>query len=123
MSDSSSLLPPTGHIDQFKNVAFERTIEVPTERLDRGIVEGKWPVPGFIHMDVQGAELMVLNGFGVHLHHVRCLWLEVEQVELYANQPLADEVADYLTEAGFELVCNRAGATHGDQLWKRRAGA
>lgn len=122
VSDSSSLLAPTGHTQHFEHVAFEQTIEVPTVRLDRGIADAHWPVPDFIHMDVQGAELMVMDGLGDHLRHVRCIWLEVEQLELYANQPLEADVATYLTEAGFELVWQRRGKLHGDQLWRRKQG-
>lgn len=122
VSDSSSLLRPTGHTDHFKHVAFTSTIDVPTMRLDEGISAGHWPVPDFIHLDVQGAELMVLDSLGAHLKRVRCIWLEVEDVELYADQPLAQEVAEYLTAAGFECSWSHAGKTHGDQLWIRRAG-
>lgn len=122
VSDSSSLLRPTGHADHFKQVAFASTIEVPTIRLDEGLSTGRWPAPDFIHLDVQGAELMVLDGLGAHLEGVRCIWLEVEEVELYADQPLAHEVSAYLTAAGFECSWSHSGKFHGDQLWIRRAG-
>ena len=120
VSDSSSLLAPTGHTHHFEHVAFRQTVEVPTVRLDHGIEKAQWPAPDFIHMDVQGAELMVLDGLGSHLQDVRCIWLEVEQLELYAGQPLEKEVTTYLSAAGFELVWNRRGKLHGDQLWRRR---
>ena len=120
VSNSSSLLPPTGHLEHVKHVAFESTITVPTKRLDGEITAGNLPSPDFLHIDVQGAELMVLNGLGAYLKQVRAVWLEVENVELYADQPLAEDISTYLTQAGFQLIWDTTGKTSGDQLWCRR---
>lgn len=119
VSDSSSLLAPAEHLNVFASVAFESAIEVPTRRLDGAIDAGELPAPDFIHMDVQGAELMVLNGLGVHVAGVKLIWLEVERVELFEGQPLAEEVATYLAGRGFTLEYDGVAGHSGNQLWSR----
>lgn len=117
VSDSSSLLEPTGHKEHFANVAFSNILHVPTRRLDEEIRSGELPQPDFLHLDVQGAELMVLSGLGECLAGVRVIWLEVGHVELYAGQPLAADVQQVLKAAGFALEWERKGEVQGDQLW------
>lgn len=70
-------------------------------------------------MDVQGAELMVLNGLGVHVAGVKLIWLEVERVELFEGQPLAENVATYLADRGFTLEYDGVAGHSGNQLWSR----
>ncbi len=72
-------------------------------------------------MDVQGAELMVLEGLGAVLDHVEAVWLEVERVELYKGQPLVDDVHEFLCKNGFELIIDAVGDSVDNQLWMRRA--
>ena len=120
VSDSSSLLEPAKHIEVHPNVAFNEAIEVTTRRLDRWLAESNALPPHFIHMDVQGAELMVLEGLGAALEHVEAIWLEVERVELYKGQPLVDEVHRFLDQNGFELAIDSVGEID-NQLWLRRA--
>ena len=118
-SDSSSLLAPTKHIDVIKHVSFGKVISVETKRLGDLIQTGFLPKPNFIHMDVQGAELMVLEGFSEFIRNVECIWLEVEAVELYEGQPLVDDVRRFMKEKGFELCLDTVGELDGDQLWAR----
>ena len=117
MSDSSSLLEPVKHLELHPNVAFNEAIEVPTRRLDGLLAESDALPPQFIHMDVQGAELMVLEGLGLALEHVEAIWLEVERVELYKGQPLVDDVRRFLGQYGFELAIDAVGDSFDNQLW------
>lgn len=121
VSDSSSLLEPAKHTELHPNIAFAETIEVPTRRLDEWLVESGAKPPQFIHMDVQGAELMVLEGLGAALEHVEAIWLEVERVELYKGQPLVDDVNRFLGSNGFELAIDAVGYSFDNQLWLRSA--
>ena len=118
-SDSSSLLAPKKHLDLIEHVSFGKVISVETKRLGDLILSGSLPKPNFIHMDVQGAELRVLEGFSEFIWQVECIWLEVEAVELYEGQPLVDEVRRFMKEKGFELCLDTVGEVAGDQLWVR----
>jgi 2-O-methyltransferase len=117
---SSSLLPPS---EQMKEVTswlnFDQTIEVNTKRLDDYCAEHKLERIDLIHMDVQGAELMVLEGAGFFLDKVKCVWLEVEAVELYKDQPLKNDVENFMKAKGFQLIRSTVGHISGDQFYVR----
>jgi FkbM family methyltransferase len=57
----------------------------------------------FLEMDVQGAELMILENAVERLKHAYVLHLEVEFLPLYEGQPLFSEVELFLREQGFRL--------------------
>ncbi|MEO5917142.1 MAG: FkbM family methyltransferase [Luteolibacter sp.] len=55
-------------------------------------------------MDIQGAELMALHGFGERISDVDLLSLEAEFIEIYEGQPLFWEIHDFLSARGFLLA-------------------
>lgn len=114
---SSSLLPPDKTLEAFEWLEFKEKITVPTERLDNIIKQGSIDHIDFIHMDVQGAELMVLDGSGEHLKNIRNIWLEVESVPLYKDQPIKSDVEKYLSERGFTRLLDTLDSVAGDQFW------
>lgn len=59
---SSSLLQPEKHLQLASFIRFEKKIEVETITLKSFCNTNNIPSIDFIHMDVQGAELMVLEG-------------------------------------------------------------
>ena len=62
----------------------------------------------FLKLDVQGAELQVLDGARVALGRTSFVLLEVSLQSLYDGGPLAAEVVSYMADAGFGLydVCS-----------------
>ncbi len=118
---SSSLLPPS---EQMKEATawlnFDQTIEVNTKRLDEYCAEHQLTQIDLIHMDVQGAELMVLEGAGIFLEKIKCVWLEVEAVELYKDQPLKNDVENFMTDNGFQLMRSILGSISGDQFYIKK---
>jgi len=114
---SGSLLKPTGIQEHFPEIKFKDTIDVQVKRLDEWMQAHFVPAPKFIHMDVQGAELLVLRGLGSRIHQVEAIWLEVERKELYENQPLEDDVMQFFVELGWTKAADTVGAVYGDQLW------
>lgn len=64
--------------------------------IDEGI-----PSPHLIWMDVQGAELEVLKGFGDHLKSVAALHVELSLRQMYTGQALAPEAVALLANLGF----------------------
>jgi FkbM family methyltransferase len=114
---SSSLLPPDAHTKIHPWVHFDEVIRVPVRTVLSVAHEWDLDRVDFMHIDVQGAELKVLQGAGDLLATVTAIWLEVEAVPLYRDQPLRDEVAEFLSAHGFELRRDTVGKVSGDQLW------
>lgn len=55
-------------------------------------------------MDVQGAELMVLEGASDFISSIKVIWLEVSKVDLYQNQPLVEDVKKFMAINNFVLI-------------------
>ncbi len=119
---SSSLLPPS---EEMKNhtdwLTFNRKVEVETKRLDDYVAERKIPTIDFAHIDVQGAELMVLHGAGAFIRNVKLIWMEVEAVQLYENQLLKNDVEAFMQSNGFINILDTVNNVSGDQLYANKS--
>jgi FkbM family methyltransferase len=105
----SSLYPPDpAVIDLFTSIGTGeggnfrvlRTEPVQTTRLDD---VPDCPPADYLKLDVQGAELDVLQGGARALAHALVLDVEVEFVPLYKGQPLFGDVQVFLRDHGFVL--------------------
>jgi FkbM family methyltransferase len=104
--DTSSLLPsvPLGsHIDQY--TAPSKTVSVSTTTLDAYCERHRIDRIDILKMDIQGGELAALRGAASLLaaKRVRLIYLEVEFMELYKDQPLYHHIADFLARQGYDL--------------------
>jgi FkbM family methyltransferase len=115
---SSSLLPPGEKMKEHTSwLEFKDQLVVQTERLDTYCASHNIVRIDLIHMDVQGAELMVLEGAGAMLQNIAAIWLEVEAVELYKNQPLRQDIERFMSEYHFVCVKSTVNNVAGDQLY------
>jgi FkbM family methyltransferase len=102
--DSSSLLPITPLQESvFPGTGEKRVEDVRVARLADVLVESELISPALLKIDVQGYELRVLAGAGDLLERFSYVYLEGSYRELYAGQPLADEIASYLQARRFTL--------------------
>jgi Methyltransferase FkbM domain len=60
--------------------------------------------PEVVKIDVQGGELAVLEGFGDVLREVVCIETEVSFVQSYEQQPLMENIMQFLMRQGFGLI-------------------
>lgn len=116
---SSSLLAPDKHLELYPWCSFENSLQVQTNTIRNFCLERNIKQIDFLHLDVQGAELMVLSGANDFIKNIKCIWVEVEHVQLYKNQPLRDEVENFLIKNNFILLHFRVGGYSGDQFWVR----
>lgn len=114
---SSSLFKPDKHKEIYPWIKFDQSIEVITETLDNFCASHKIFNIDFIHIDVQGAELMVLKAGESTLLKVKSIWLEVEKISLYEKQPLKDQVEIFLAKNGFSRIISTINDVSGDQFW------
>jgi FkbM family methyltransferase len=111
---SSSIRKPTGHL-AFHNWCRFQEATTPTVRFDKLNITHV----DFLHLDVQGAELEVLGGFGLALGTLKAVWLEVAKVELYEGQPLATDIENFMRANNFSKISDTCHNRFGDQLWCR----
>lgn len=114
---SSSLLPPAGETPMHGWIEFKESITVPTRRLDGFLASRGIAGPDFIHMDVQGAELLVLQGAGAALDRTAAVWMEVADRAFYQGQPLRAEITRFMQTRGFHLLHETWNMGEGDQFY------
>lgn len=91
---ASSLFEATGDYP-FETYAQTATA-VDGARGDSLISKGISPAPELIWIDVQGAELMVLEGLGRYIDHVELVSVELSLAPIYHGQALAPAVVSFL---------------------------
>jgi FkbM family methyltransferase len=119
---SSSLLAPSEEMSKhYSWLKFDSQIEVETHRLDAFCKEKKLDHIDFIHLDVQGAELLVLAGAGDLLSKLSAIWLEVERIALYSSQPVKSDIEKFMEARGFVQMISSVNDVAGDQLYVNTA--
>lgn len=117
---SSSLLEFLHHSTYYPQINVESEITVLTRRLDS--ILNEIDTPDFCNLDIQGAELAALNGFGKILNHINAIYTEVNKIELYAGCAMIKDMDQFLGKAGFRRVATRwmIGFEWGDALYMRQ---
>ncbi|MBW4574821.1 MAG: FkbM family methyltransferase [Aphanothece sp. CMT-3BRIN-NPC111] len=105
----SSLYPPNeSYLQRFHQLRevmkLDFTVEVETTTLDIFCKDENIDKIDFLQVDVQGADLQVLEGAaGMLESSILAITTEVEFSELYINQPLFSDIDTYLRKKGFTL--------------------
>lgn len=103
--DSSSLMSATtAQLRAFPATEQIARVTVCTGRLDEWIRPEQIRRPALMKVDVQGAELQVLEGAAGLLQSVHSVLVECSFLELYRGQALADEVVRFLHGRGYSIV-------------------
>ncbi len=114
---SSSLLPPARTAPMHGWIEFKDKITVPTGTLDDFCTSRSLKRIDFIHMDVQGAEHLVIAGAQRMLPATTAVWLEVSDQELYSGQMMRGEIERLMRQHGFTLAFEVRREIEGDQFW------
>lgn len=118
---SSSLLKPNEALQVTPWLKFSSKTKVKTQKLASYCDKANIKKIDLIHMDVQGAEKMVLEGAGKMLRSTSAIWLEVESIELYKNQVLKPEIEKFMHKNDFIKVADTVDSISGDQLYIKRS--
>jgi FkbM family methyltransferase len=116
---SSSLLEKNEDVNVYDWLKFKEKITVKATTLKEFTEKEALNHIDFIHMDVQGAELMVLAGAGNFIESINNIWLEVEAVQIYKNQPVKKDIEQFFRSNGFTKVIDTVNHFDGDQFWTR----
>ncbi len=96
---ASSLFQASGMYPVEEYSQFPVTVKTTTLKTVMELYEV--PRIDILWMDVQGAELLALAGLQERISDVRIVFLEVEFVEIYKQQPLFEDVRKKLEMSGF----------------------
>jgi len=119
---STSLLKPSKHLSEYP-VGFYDPIPITCKRFDS---YDFYPECDFIILDVQGAELKVLNGIS-DFKNIKLIYSEyTSNAELYENQCSFKQLNKKLEDEGFHFCettdCYRNPETktvHGNAIWRK----
>lgn len=117
---SSSLLKPDKVHRVHDWLEFDKTIIVETDTIKHFCKENDINEINFVHLDVQGAELLVLNGAEEFIQKIGIIWMEVESLPFYKDQPLKKNVELFMKKNGFLKVKDTVNTISGDQLYIRK---
>ena len=117
---SSSVLKPDKHLQQYPHIQFEKKEQVPMRRLDDLEDDFDPSLYNMVNIDVQGYELEVFKGAKRFLKGVDYIITEVNRDELYENCAKIEDLDLYLGALGFERIeTDWAGGTWGDAFYMR----
>jgi len=117
---SSSLYRPDKTKEVHPWLKFNETITIQTDTLDNFCSDKNISSIDFIHMDVRGAELLVLEGGKKILPKIKGIWLEVEKITLYEKQALKKDIELFLLKHNFICILNKVNHISGDQFWIKK---
>jgi FkbM family methyltransferase len=125
---SSSILKPARHLEEFGYVSFDQTTQLTSTTVDQVAeflrANGGGAVVDHIdllYMDTQGAELKILMGANGTLKNIKYIFTEVMRAELYEGQHSFMQLCAYLDAVGFTLNNMYFNQNHaGDALFIRK---
>jgi FkbM family methyltransferase len=103
---SSSILELGKHKIHHPHIYVSEIIDMKTKRMDSLIKENLIDIEkyDFLNLDIQGAELLALKGFGNLLNNIKYIYTEINTEKLYVDCALLSDIDLYLEEFGFIRV-------------------
>lgn len=104
--ESSSILPLKRHKELYPLIEETSRLTVPSRTLDELLRElGENPSDyNLLNIDIQGAELLALQGGMGALRHIEAIYTEVNYQEMYEGCALIDQLDAFLGSNGFRRV-------------------
>jgi FkbM family methyltransferase len=102
-TQNSSLLKPLNMKVYYPSSRFNESVKLETRRIDSFFQDQEISILDYniINLDIQGAELQALKGFGNLLQHIDCINSEVNYTRLYESGTLMHELDSYLAKYDF----------------------
>jgi FkbM family methyltransferase len=103
---SSSILKLDKHKIHHPQIHVSEIINVNSKRMDTLLLENNINIDNydFLNIDIQGAELLALKGFGKLLNNIKYIYTEINTNTLYKDCALVSEIDEYLSKYGFIRV-------------------
>ena len=106
MVQSSSILPLKHYRDIYPNIKETHQLIVESKTLDNLLEELELSPTDFniLNLDIQGVELLALQGATNLLKYIDVVYTKVNYEELYEGCALAEEIDEFLAQTGFGRV-------------------
>ena len=103
---SSSLLNLDKHKIYHPDVFVVDAQKLYSKRMDTLINEQSINIDqyNFLNIDIQGAELFAIKGFGDYIKNVDYIYTEINSEHLYEDCPLVTDIDEYLNNFNFKRV-------------------
>lgn len=103
---SSSILKLDKHKIHHPQIHVSDVINVHSKRMDSLLSENDININDydFLNIDIQGAELLALKGFGDLLNNIKYIYTEINTNTLYEDCALVSEIDEYLSNYGFKRI-------------------
>jgi FkbM family methyltransferase len=103
---SSSILELDKHKIHHPHIHVSEIISVNSKRMDTLLLENKINIDdyNFLNIDIQGAELLAIKGFGDIINSIEYIYTEINTNTLYKDCALVSEIDEYLSNYGFKRV-------------------
>lgn len=115
---SSSILELGEHSQLFPDVVYCSSEQRQTKTIKTILAENNNPPIDFVNLDIQGAELLALKGFG-DFSNVKHIYTEINSREVYKGCALVEQIDEFLAPHGFRRVETQYWNNHpwGDALY------
>ncbi|MGD1805510.1 FkbM family methyltransferase [Dapis sp. BLCC M126] len=106
MVQSSSIFPLKHYRDIYPNIQETHQLTVESKTLDTLLQElDLYPTDfNILNLDIQGAELLALQGASNLLQYIDAVYTKVNYEELYEGCALAEKIDEFLVQNGFGMV-------------------
>lgn len=125
MDQSSSILPLKVSLEIYPMIKETEQITVPCKTLDSLLEELNLSPADFniLNIDIQGAELLALQGATETLQYIEAINTEVNYEELYTGCALIDEIDNFLETYDFERIATTTPyhPSWGDAFYTKKA--
>ena len=117
---SSSMLPPGDHLEVAPEILFNKEVTVPATTVDNWHQSVGSPVVDLLWLDLQGAELLVLEKGEAMIAATQCCHIEVSKKPLYQGGATFKEVRRFMKNRGFTMVACRIPVRSGNAIFVRK---
>lgn len=104
--ESSSVLKPLNHINYYPDILFESSIKISIRTFESLLDEYKINIDNFniLISDAQGYDLEAIKRFSDYIKNFELIIAEYINSDLYENDASLNDIVNYLTPLGFQLI-------------------
>lgn len=122
-TQSSSILDLGEHSNLFPGIYYTHEEKRLTKTLNSILIEDKFlDKINFLNIDIQGAELLALQGLSDHLDSIESIYIEINDSEVYKNCSQTNQIDEFLNKFNFERKEKYLYADHpwGDAFYLKK---